>query len=86
MVEPLYIKEAFYVIFIHAKFKNYSRTELLFSLANHLNRSFFYFVKEAKVSKAILDKNEDRKQTSLSNNKLTGIWELFSSSFKGKWL
>lgn len=33
----------------------------------------FYFVKEAKVSKAILDKNEDRKQISLSNNKLTGI-------------
>lgn len=41
MVEPLYIKEASYVIFIHAKFKNYSRTELLFSLANHLNGSFF---------------------------------------------
>lgn len=30
MVEPLYLKEASYVIFIHAKFKNYSRTELLF--------------------------------------------------------
>lgn len=38
------------------------------------------------MSKAILDKNEDRKQISLSNNKLTGIWELSSGSFEGKWL
>lgn len=83
MVEPLYIKEAFYVIFIHAKFKNYSRTELLFSLANHLNGSFFYFVKEAKVSKAILDKNEDRKQISLSNNKLTEFGNCSQVALKG---
>lgn len=84
MVEPLYIKAASYVIFIHAKFNNYSRTELLFSKS--LEWIFFYFGKEANMSKAILDKNEDRKQISLSNNKFTGIWELLSGSFKGKQL
>lgn len=71
------------MIFIHAKFKNYfSRTQLLFSLTNHLN-GFFDFEKKAKASKDILDKNEDRKQTALSNNKLTEFGNCPQVAFKG---
>lgn len=46
----------------------------------------FDFEKKSKASEAILDKNEDRKQIALSNNKLARTSELSPGSFKGRWL
>lgn len=44
----------------------------------------FDFEKKAKASEPILDKNKDRKQIALSNNKLTKTSELSPVSFKGR--